>query len=220
MENHEKRKQPRGKIKRYSQDDIYRCLDDIRVRKMSISKAAKSYNVPASTIRSKIQNKVPIEAKFGPPPVLSVDEEKLVMKWIFFCCDRGFPVTKDLLLDSIKKYIVDQQIANPFKNNRPGRHWFDAFCKRHPELSQRMAQNLSTCRALATPGRLRSWFNEVEKYLISKNLRDIDPSRIVNLDESAFFPCPKAGFVLARKGSKLHEKYQMDGALTTRKMDG
>ena len=118
-----------------------------------------------------------------------------------------FFLREDLLLDSIKKYIVDQQIANPFKDNRPGRHWFDAFCKRHSELSQRMAQNLSTCRALATPDRLRSWFNEVEKHLISKNFRGIDPSRIVNLAESAVFPCPKAGFVLAPKGSKSVHKF-------------
>ena len=202
MEKHGKTKQCRGNSKQYTQDDIYRCLDGIINRKMSISQAAKYYKIPKSTVFSKLKNGVPVQAKFGPPSIVSADNEKLIIRWIFFCCDRGFPVTKNLLLDSVKKYIVDQKIANPFTDNRPGRHWFDAFRKRHPELSPRMVQNLSASRALPTRERLRSWFNKVEQYLISTNLKDIDPSRIMNLEESVFSPCPKAGYMFARKGSK------------------
>lgn len=101
-----------------------------------------------------------------------------------------------------KKLVTEIGRKIPFKNNQPGRHWWDCFCKRHPKVSSRVAQNLNMDRASVSEDALNNWFNEVKEYLKKLDLLDIDPSRIFNLDESVFFLVPKADSVLARRGSK------------------
>ncbi|KAJ8946287.1 hypothetical protein NQ314_008912 [Rhamnusium bicolor] len=89
-------------------------------------------------------------------------------------------------------------------DGRPGRHWYEAFLKRHPEVSQRMSQNLTSNRANVSEENIRLWFKEVETYLKDNKYLDIvsDPSRVFNTDETAFFLNPKGGKVLARRGEK------------------
>ena len=82
------------------------------------------------------------------------------------------------------------------------RSWYRSFFSRHPELTTRIAQNLSLTRVSVTEKKLRQWFEEVGTYIKSKNLINIDPSRQFNADESAFALCPKADFVLMRKKSR------------------
>ncbi|KAJ4437827.1 hypothetical protein ANN_13765 [Periplaneta americana] len=75
----------------------------------------------------------------------------------------------------------------------------------HPELSERVAQNLTTARANLTEEQVRNWFSEVHKYLRDKSILDItnDPNRVFNADESAFFLQPKGEKVITKKGSKV-----------------
>lgn len=101
--------------------------------------------------------------------------------------DAKCPVTKMQFLDNVKFYLDFNNTTSTFKDNRPGRHWFDNFLKRHPQISERVSQNLSNARNKATEGKIRSWFAEIRNYLERKNLIDINPSRVFNCDESAFF---------------------------------
>ena len=100
---------------------------------------------------------------------------------------RGFPVTRTQLLECVQKLVVELKRYTPFKDNRPGRHWFESFCRRHPQIRPRVVQNLNNSRAAATETVLRKWFSDVQSHLESLNLVHIDPSRIYNLDESIFF---------------------------------
>ena len=49
---------------------------------------------------------------------------------------------------------------------------------------------------------LGEWYQEMESYLYQVNLMNIHPSRVYNLDESAFFLVPTGDKVLARRGCK------------------
>ena len=69
----------------------------------------------------------------------------------------------------------------------PGRTWWELFCRRHPEVSNWVAQNLSVSRVSATASALQNWFSVVEEHLEKLKLLNIDASRVYNLDESAFF---------------------------------
>lgn len=76
--------------------------------------------------------------------------------------------------------------------------------RRHPDISQRISQNLSKSRKNVTETQIRNCFSEVEVYLTSNSLMDIldEPSRVFNTDESAFFLNPKGLKVLAPRGDK------------------
>ncbi|CAG4990979.1 unnamed protein product [Parnassius apollo] len=116
--------------------------------------------------------------------------------------DKHIPVTKEDLMDSVQRIIIDKKQEIPFKDNRPGKKWYTSFLKRHPTIAERVAQNLCTTRDNVTQEDIEKWFSEAESDLKDRNLIDImqHPERIFNTDESAFFLNPKPGHVLARKG--------------------
>jgi len=132
--------------------------------------------------------------------ILSTSEEQKIIDWIDYCAERGFPITKTQLLDTVQKFVTE--LENPFKDNRPGRHWYEVFMKRHPQFTFRMSQNLNKTRAAATEEVIRLWFQEVKDHLKKLNLLNIHPSRLYNCDESAFALHPKGDYVLVRRGCK------------------
>lgn len=84
---------------------------------------------------------------------------------------------------------MDQKKQNLFRDNRPGKKWFESFLKRHPNLVEKTAENLTKARDGVKETDVINWFQEIEQYLEQNNLKDIvkDPNRVFNADESAFF---------------------------------
>lgn len=120
----------------------------------------------------------------------------------FFLGERGFPVTKNQLLDSVQQFIIKLEKTTPFTNNRPGKHWYEEFLRRHLELAIRIAQNLTHTHASVTEKEIRNWFNEVYLHLTKLNLLEIHSSRVYNCDESSFPLCSKPDQVITRRRSK------------------
>lgn len=146
----------------------------------------------------------------GPATYLSKKEESKIVQWIIYLGERGFAVTKNQLLDVVRTLIIDLQRQTPFKDHRPGRHWYEGFIRRHPEIIKRVPQTLSNARAAVTENNIRNWFNEVRQHLDKLNLLEIDPSRVYNCDETAFLLSPKENYVLVKKGSKAVHKIAND----------
>ncbi|XP_051168142.1 uncharacterized protein LOC127285953 [Leptopilina boulardi] len=171
---------------------------------MTLSAASKLYNVPRTTLWDKYHGRSPVERKMGPECVLSKEEETLLVQWMFDVGKCGFPVTKEQLLDSVQLLVKELKKSTCFTNGRPGRAWYDAFRKRHPEISQRVSQNLTKNRASLTENKIRGWFKEITEYFEENLLSSLlaDGSRIFNCDETAFFLCPKGNHVLVKKGDK------------------
>lgn len=99
----------------------------------------------------------------------------------------------------------------------PGKDWWHAFLKRHPQLSLRTPQALQKCRAKAcTPEAMNKWYRDYEQFLIENNLLD-KPSRIWNCDESGFALSPRSSKVLAPRGTKhvYHSTSSERGQITT-----
>lgn len=190
--------------KKYTAETLKIALHDIKNQKMSVYKASKLYSVPAQTLRDKIKNKYTKKDGPGPPTVLTAEEEGLIVNWVKQLAERGFPVSKEQLLYTMSKLVTELGRVNKFKNNVPGRHWYEGFLSRNPSISERVAQALTTARIGATEEKIRSWFDRVHLYLEQNNQLEIleDPSRIFNCDESAFYLCPKGIGVLVNKGAK------------------
>ena len=190
------------KEKEYSCDTVMKALDAIGQGHQTLRQAARIFGVPKSTLHAKLNNLVPLDCAKGVPSFFTKQEESLLVEWILYSAERGFPVTKNMLLDCIQKMLISEKRQNPFKDNRPGKHWYNAFMRRHENLSKRIAQNFTSSRASVTEDDLRKWFFSVQEYLKEKQLLDVSPERIFNLDESAFMLVPKDNAVITRKGAK------------------
>ncbi|KAI4455608.1 hypothetical protein MML48_9g00005395 [Holotrichia oblita] len=138
-----------------------------------------------------------------PPNNLTNHEEELLVKWLLHIAEKGFPATKTQLLDSVELLVKKLKRETTFNNGRPEKKWFACFMNRHPILTQRVSQNLTSSRAAVTEEKIRAWFEEIESFIKEENVdRCIweDPKRIFNADETAFFLSPKGQQVLVRKG--------------------
>ena len=99
------------------QSSVLKAVEAVRLG-IPLRRASSTYGVPRSTIHNKLKNIHPVDATKGPASVLSPDEEELLVMSIFHSTDKGFPVTKDQLFDSVKLLMKELK----FTNNRPGRH--------------------------------------------------------------------------------------------------
>lgn len=156
---------------KYSQENMEKALQDIREKKMSINQAAKLYNIPKTTVLDTLKEKYKNPRNIGGPTVLTSSEEMLLVKWILELGEVGFPVTKTQLLESVSKLIKNLGRTNPFKDDQPGKKWYNGFLARHLEVSKRVPQSLTTCRAIVSEENIRSrWNTGVKNLCISSYL--------------------------------------------------
>lgn len=186
---------------KYSKDALKNALDEIK-RGTASATASKMFNVPRATLISKINRTYPEDCKSGKATTVTYNEENILVNWIISVGKTGFPVTKDQLLDSVALLIKRLKRDNSFTNGRPGRKWYDGFLKRHPEISLRMTQNLTSSRAAITKQKIKSWFSEISEYFKSNSISINDPEQVFNADEVGFCLAPKGKQVLVKKGSK------------------
>lgn len=189
---------------KYSQDNLSQALLAIRSKSMSIRQAAKAFVVPKTTLIDKMKNRYVKAGNTGAPTILTALEEQVLVSWIIEMGERGLPVTKCQLLESVAKLVHNLNRENSFKGGIPGNKWYQGFLKRHPEISKRVPQNLTVSRASLSENDIRNWFSSVRSYLTDNDLLDVltDPKRVFNCDESGFYLSPKEKQVLVRKGSK------------------
>lgn len=169
---------------------------------MNCNSASLKFNVPYNTLKSRVNGTYELNVRKGPNSIFDENEEKELVQWIIQLSECGFPVTKEHLLDAVQNIVKKSNRDTPFTDGRPSRHWYKAFLSRNPELSEKMSQNLTKSRANISEKIMREWFLEVETYFKKKNLMEVGPESIFNMDESAFLMSPNNGKVLVKKGNK------------------
>lgn len=161
--------QQKRKLFLYSPTKVREALVAIQ-NGIPVSRASKMYQVPRTTLRHKIQGEAPVTTgHVGRESVLGSRVEAILVDWLLETSRMGFPTTKDVLLNSVKQFVVTQHLETPFTNNTPGRKWFENFMKRHPVLSMKKAEYLNKTRAAVTEQYIRNWFSEIQ-ILLKNNL--------------------------------------------------
>jgi hypothetical protein len=191
----------------YSPTKVKDCLHDIKNRRFkNVSAACKHYNIPRSTIRSKLQGRAPEDSigHSGRYSVLGVELEKITVKWLISCANRGFPCCQELLSTKIQQTVKALNIATPFKDGLPGRKWAHAFLRRHPILSVKQSEYLNRARGTVTKRKIQLWFESILEELGPLKVILEEPKRVWNLDETGFLICPKTGKVYGVKGKSLY----------------
>lgn len=176
----------------YEESAMVQALDAVK-NGMSVNAAAKRFGVPRRTLGDNHKGKTPIERKLGPDSILSKEEEAKIVTWLLKMNESGFPVTKEVLIDTVSKLVKELNRPNPFNNGIPGR----TFMIRHPKLSA-ITQNLTQFRGNVTEESLKHWHGEITQFLEQNDLMEAinDPTRVFNADEAAFFLSTKGHKVL------------------------
>lgn len=189
----------------YSSETMEKAMATIRKNKYSVRDAARVFNVPRSTLGRLLRQNLSKLPKLGAPTVLDEMLEDKIVECVKDLADAGFPITKNQMIGNVSGYISNAKIQTSFKNGSPGIKWFRLFRGRHRDISLRIAENISKSRAAITEERIRSWFDDVKRYLTDKGSFDAfdDPERIFNVDETAVFLSPEANRVIAPRGARI-----------------
>ena len=106
------------------------------------------------------------------------------------------------------RYIVKAYLdklgrtVRKFKNNLPGPEFVAGFLKRHKsQISQRYSQNIKKKRAEVSPETIRDYFKELEI-----SLGDINPSNVINYDETNLTDDPGRKKIITKRGTKYPER--------------
>lgn len=130
-------------------------------------------------------------------------EEELV-QWILDGQYVGTPRSRDEIKHSAWILSQANTEGRQFGENGPSNGFVGRFLKRHPNLTSRKPEGLSSAAANVTQTNLMNWFDHVEKYLRENNFMDVldDPRRILNCDEAGFALNPVGRLVIAERNAK------------------
>lgn len=183
-------KTPKGKKKRlWSEKNMIQAIEAIRTKKMGWKKAAKTFEVPKTTLMRLSMEKYGEPAKAasvraGRPTVLPPKLEEELVKYCLVMESSFFGLTRRDLRRMAYQLAERNGIKHPFvKNNMAGRAWLDLFIKRHKDrLSIRKPTGTSFARAVG--------FNKENVSMFFDNLESAfkkhsyPANRIFNVDES------------------------------------
>jgi hypothetical protein len=146
--------------------------------KMSIRRAAVTYQVPRSTLQARLLGRAPTYETWNPAHILTPSEEETLVQYILDLDSRGFPPRFDGVRDMANLLLVTRH-ASPV-----GKLWPYNFVRRRPELKTRFSRAYDFQRALCEdPKLIGDWFQLVANMRTKYSIQDCD---FYNFDETGF----------------------------------
>src|SRR5450432_4800632 len=174
----------------WKESDMTLALNALRMtRKLTLSRAAKIYKVPRTTLRNRYYG---ISSRHDTKPnsrKLTDLEEEVIVRHILDLDSRSFPPRIRCVED------IANRILNDRNATRVGKNWTSNFVQRQLELSTRFNRRIDYQRVLSEdPDAYNAWFrlaqNTINKYGILKE-------DIYNFDETRLSPRPLESSILA-----------------------
>jgi len=173
------------------------AIEDHHASGGSIADIARVHGVGYDALRRRLNGEIKIDAITGRVQGLQPGEEQALVEVSVEMSEVGLGLTRQMVKDAAL-YLVSER-ANSFGEDGPSDKWFRQFIGRHPELSMRTPEKLSSVRmASSTPEVMEKHFDRLEA-LVEEHHYSV--SEIWNADETSGCILGKELKVLAPKGS-------------------
>lgn len=195
-------KKKKGK---WESENLKLAVDKVMNQNMTIREASERFSVPKSTLFDKVKLlKEGKEAVFKPvmgrfKKTFSDEYEDLLESHIKDLADRCMPLSKKEFLKLAYDLAEKLKLPHRFNNEKrmAGKHFYDDFIKRHPDISLRTAESTSLMRAVGfNKHQVDIFFANLENLMDKYNFR---PSNIYNCDETGVTTVQKHEKVMAKK---------------------
>lgn len=191
----------RGPEFQYDRANLEHAVRSVKDGAMSIRKAAKTFCVPKSTLHDRVTEKSAMDAHPGRKPAIPEVIENKIVESVKEASRQGIGISRKQLLvrtgELCRKFKV-----TPFKKLTPSKQWWEGLKKRHPELSIRRPEKLSSARAsMLNPVVVQKYMDDLGNILQELDLVN-QPAQIWNCDETGrnFEHTPVR--VIAEKGAR------------------
>ena len=147
-------------------------------RKLSRRAAAKLYNIPESTLRTRMNGTATLADRRPSNQLLTEIEEEVIVRYILDLDKRGFPPRLEDVED------MGNHILKTRRKRRVGKRWVYRFVSRRQELKTRYSRAYDFQRALCEdPNVVGAWFRLVQNMRAKYGVQDCD---FYNFDETGF----------------------------------
>ena len=157
-------------------------------KELTVAAAAIRFKVARKTLEDRVKGRVKHGTAPGPKTVLTAEEEDVLVAYLVYMAERGFPLTRTMTKAfawAIAKRSGKGDHFNP--ESGPGEHWWVNFRKRHPKLTLRKADKLERSRAEAlNPEVIKEYF-DLLKATLDRNGLTNSSRQLYNCDET-FLP--------------------------------
>jgi hypothetical protein len=155
-----------------------RAVEAIKMRKMSIRKAATSFGVSKSALQQRTSGQVAVNAKCGPLPILTEGEVACVLQSVDARTKRGQCFTTPELGLFVRRVVEE----SPYRREIPLLVPFvlvagQVHQQQQEALRPQKGPSLETCRAIAaTEENVRAHYNDLKA--VMESCDDLSPSCI------------------------------------------
>lgn len=196
--------QRKSQYQKWDSKSMERAIAAVLSQKMSVNGAAKSFNVPRSTLERRILNKnksaTDARKKLGNyKPIFNEEQEQEIVDHILSMEIRFYGITlKDLqclAYELAEKNNVKHSFSKTTK--MAGKDWIRGFRKRHPEIS--LSTSKARAQAFNKPNVMK-FYNILQSV---QEKRMFPPHRVFNVDETGLTTVQsKTSKVFALKGRR------------------
>lgn len=171
-------------------------------RGLTLRVAAERYEVPFGTVCKQYKKAGAIKVGGGRKPELSAKDEGDLAQYLRVCALHGEGLTRKETLKLVSDFVNRQKIVTRWKDGKgPGEDWFRGFLTRHPQLTIRKGEPLSSQRVRGTdPFIIEKFYDDITKMYKNIGIGPEDGGLIFNCDETSFSHDPKDTKIVAEKG--------------------
>jgi len=175
-------------INRWNEQNMEGAINEYREKggKVSVRFLARAWNVPRTTLKLRLDNKIEGSRHMsGRKRVLSDEAEAQLVIVIKELAQRGFPLGMKEIRAIAFSYMKQNGLRGfSEKKQKAGYEWFYAFMKRHPDISIRKPEPLSVARGMGMNESVKNaWFQKFEAAVDQLGIRNM-PSQYWNVDET------------------------------------
>ena len=170
-----------------------------------IAVAARSYDVPRTTLLDRVHGTVTHGTKPGPSPYLTRVEETELSKFLVETSDYGYGRTgrqvKQIVYNSCK-LKEEKEKRKILKSEKISDGWFSNFMKRNPDLSLRKGDATAAVRMdCLNTITFNNYFANLKECLKENNLMD-SSGQLYNVDETGIPLDHRPPKVVAKRGKR------------------
>lgn len=162
----------------YDLQSLQKTLHELK-RGNTLRDVEKRYKIPKSTLSKyrNVEDVTTLRIGGGRKTKLSKQDEDSLAKYLHETGKYGYGLSKSELLHFVKEFCEDTGIA--WNESGPGREWYEGFMRRHPQLSIRKGEIMSSQRMRgADPFSISNWYKQLTDLYKRENISPLDGHRI------------------------------------------
>jgi hypothetical protein len=131
-------------MQQYTEYDIGQAIQAVAAGQ-SLRRAALDWGIPKTTLRNRLMGSESHQAAAEDQQRLSPVQEKRLVDWVLVQEALGLPPSHAQIKDFVGRILATKGDTKPL-----GKHWMQAFLRRHPNLKTKRARQMDSVRMTGT----------------------------------------------------------------------